>query len=273
MGWLRIRSGILLLFLALAACGPAAPPASPSAQPSPTAAAVLTIAAGPAGGQQLRGWIVRYREARPGTVVEVRAVGVGRAQELLAQGKVDLALLDEQPSDLYRGVLTATRVAWEPLVVVVHPQNPLRDISTPALVELYRGHITEWGLLGGAAGPVSIYTLPASSGTVQSFVGEALAGRPLSSQAIVVASVEALRQAVAADPGGIGLLPAGAVSGDDTAMGVDGLLPGDPRYPWRSPLFLVHGRQATAAAQEFIFLAIQAEINNQGEGTPGIQPP
>ena len=243
-----------LLTLALTACGPVAPLPSPNPSPVPIPAIVLKIAAGPAGQEQLRKWIVRYQEVRLDTRTEVQQASVGQAQALLARGGVDLALLDEQPADVYRGVLTATRVAWEPLAIVVHPHNPLRDISTPALVEVFRGRIADWSLLGGAAGPVNIYTLPASSGTVQSFIGEALAGQELSSQAIVAASVEALLQAIAADPGGIGLVPAGA-AGSSAILRVDGLLPSDPDYPWRSPLFLVHGPHPSAGAQEFIFYA------------------
>ncbi|MDJ0739789.1 MAG: phosphate ABC transporter substrate-binding protein [Gammaproteobacteria bacterium] len=47
-------------------------------------------------------------------------------------------------------------VAWDALVVIVHPDNPVADLSLQQLRDLYDGKITNWKQLGGADAPVDL---------------------------------------------------------------------------------------------------------------------
>lgn len=47
-------------------------------------------------------------------------------------------------------------VAWDALVVIVHKDNPVTDISMAQLKDLYDGKITNWKQLGGADRPISL---------------------------------------------------------------------------------------------------------------------
>lgn len=42
-----------------------------------------------------------------------------------------------------------TQVAWDALVVIAHPENPVNDISMENLKKVYDGTITNWNELGG----------------------------------------------------------------------------------------------------------------------------
>ncbi len=55
-----------------------------------------------------------------------------------------------------RGV-TQVPVAWDALVVIVHKENPVSDISLNNLRRVYRGEITNWSELGGADAPIQLY--------------------------------------------------------------------------------------------------------------------
>lgn len=50
-----------------------------------------------------------------------------------------------------------TPVAWDALVVVVHKDNPVDNITLEQLRDLYLGKITNWKQLGGRDAPIELY--------------------------------------------------------------------------------------------------------------------
>ena len=48
-------------------------------------------------------------------------------------------------------------VAWDALVVLVHKDNPVSDITIPQLRQVYLGKITNWKQLGGKNAPIELY--------------------------------------------------------------------------------------------------------------------
>lgn len=48
-------------------------------------------------------------------------------------------------------------VGWDALVVVVHPDNPVSNITFRQLRDIYLGKITNWKELGGADAPMELY--------------------------------------------------------------------------------------------------------------------
>lgn len=240
--------GLLLLFLLAGGCAGE----MEERWPTPRPAVRLRVAAVEAGQPYLRQWLVFYQARHPEVVLEVVPAGPEQAQEMLSQGKVVLALLDQEPEERYRGVLTATQVVSVPLAVVVHPDNPLRDLSSAAVVEVFSGRVGDWGLVGGEEVPLQVHLLPDSSGVVRAFARQAMAGRPLSSQARVHASPALLRQALLQDPGGIGLLPVGEETEGLVVLRIDGRLPSEEGYPWRMPLYLLWGAKSPSEAFSFL---------------------
>lgn len=50
------------------------------------------------------------------------------------------------------------RVAWDALVVIVHPDNPVSNISLPDLKKIYDGRIVSWKELGGEDKKIALVT-------------------------------------------------------------------------------------------------------------------
>jgi phosphate transport system substrate-binding protein len=48
-------------------------------------------------------------------------------------------------------------VAWDALVVIVHPKNPVETISVKQLQDIYLGRIRNWKQLGGWDKPIELY--------------------------------------------------------------------------------------------------------------------
>lgn len=53
--------------------------------------------------------------------------------------------------------VTMVPVAWDALVVIVHPDNPVSDISLENLRNVYLGKITNWKELGGPDKPLKLF--------------------------------------------------------------------------------------------------------------------
>jgi len=225
-----------------------------TAEPSPTVVPKthLTVAAVPAAQAHLHQWIRRYEQEEAAVILKVRTLSAARAQGSLSQGAVDLAFLEQAPAPSYAGVLTATLIGYEPIAVVVHPANPLRDLSTPAIREIFAGRVANWSQVGGGGRAVQVYLPPDASGETRVFSETAMAGQRLAPQALVRSSAASVRQAVANDAGGIGLLPASDVTDEVAPIRVDGVPPLDEDYPWRMPLLLAHGPDSPEAARRFI---------------------
>ena len=50
-----------------------------------------------------------------------------------------------------------TPVAWDALVVIVHPRNPVQDVTLAQVRDLFEGRITNWKQLGGRDAPIELY--------------------------------------------------------------------------------------------------------------------
>lgn len=251
---LRSLVGLLLAAALGAAC--AAP--APTALPTPPPQFNLTIATVPAGREHLSTWLALYRNEHSNFETGILVLDAARAQEALAQGKIDLALIDQPPAPAYRGILTATEVAREPLAFIVHPANPLRDVPAVVAADLLSGRVMGWDQVGGADLPVQVYLLPDSTGEMVALT-QIFPGRRLASQAVVCATHDSLRAAVAADPGGIGILPYRFAVGQIAVLRVDGMAPNDPAYPWQVPLFLAHGPAGAERSPAFVRFVLGIE--------------
>lgn len=47
-------------------------------------------------------------------------------------------------------------VAWDALAVIVHPTNPITDISSEELRQIYVGNVTNWSEIGGPDQPINL---------------------------------------------------------------------------------------------------------------------
>ena len=100
-----------------------------------------------------------------------------------------------------------TPVAWDALVVVVHKDNPVDNITFEQLRDLYLGKITNWKQLGGQDAPIELYV---RKGKI-SGVGRTLRELVFNDYDIdfvarhVVASSGPLERAIQENPHGIGM--------------------------------------------------------------------
>ena len=127
---------------------------------------------------------------------------------------------EQAVNDGHRDSLRATprHVGFGALVFVAHPSNPVEALPVASLPALVRGSGASWTSMGGA-GPVQLATTGKNSGTYEVLATQFVPGAGDLVPAFVGASPRAVMDFVAAQPGGLGVVPLSAL-GDTLAAGV-----------------------------------------------------
>lgn len=156
--------------------------------------------------------------ARPVRVsVTVKAHGTRTGFAALQQGEADLAAASrpltaaEVETLAVPGNLRAPGqehvIAIDGLAIIVHPDNPLRQLTMTQIRQLFSGAVSNWRDVGGSQRQVRVYARDDKSGTYDTFASLVLRGTPLQAQTVRFESNALLAQSVAADPAGIGFVP------------------------------------------------------------------
>ena len=150
--------------------------------------------------------------------VDVAAHGSGTGFTALAAGLADLVassrpikdreLVDLEPLGDLKSPGAEQVIAIDGLAIILHPHNPLNQLNTEQLAQIFSGQISRWEQLGGTGGAIHLYARDDQSGTWETFKELVLNrnGQPLSSTAQRFESSEALSDAVSHDPQAIGFI-------------------------------------------------------------------
>ena len=150
--------------------------------------------------------------------VDVAAHGSGTGFTALAAGRADLVassrpikdreLVDLEPLGDLKSPGAEQVIAIDGLAIILHPHNPLNQLNTEQLAQIFSGQISRWEQLGGTGGAIHLYARDDQSGTWETFKELILnrSGQPLSSTAQRLESSEELSDAVSHDPQAIGFI-------------------------------------------------------------------
>lgn len=232
-----------VLLAGLGACSrPTAPPPADRA---------LVVDGSSTLGPLAKGFAERCLADHPGVHIAVSESGSGNGVKSLINGTCHVAALSrfltpaEMQAAVDRGVLPAIHVvAMDALAVVVHPANPLDDLSVTQVRDIFAGRVVNWHEVGGPDHPIVRIGRSASSGTTQTFATLALKGDTLAADTAIVASAAAVHDAVAAAPGAIGFVGLAFADARVKVLALDGVRPdatsiADGSYPLARPLMFV----------------------------------
>lgn len=183
-----------------------------------------------------------------GSSAGIRAVIADTAN----MGAVSRVVMEEE---LNQG-LQAIHIAWDAIVVIVHPSNAVQDLTSEQVARIYRKEITNWSEVGGPDLEIVVITRDPASGTREAF--EALFGI----RGDVQADQEATKTgetliAVAQNPHAIGYISLNYVRKGVKAIRIDGREPTvenvlNGSYEIRRPLMIVTRVDPDAVEQDFI---------------------
>ncbi|AHF67625.1 MULTISPECIES: substrate-binding domain-containing protein [Pseudomonas] len=151
-------------------------------------------------------------------VAEIAAHGSGTGFTALKAGSADIAassrpIKDQEAQELkalgdLKSLESEQVIAIDGVAVILHPGNPLRQLSTLELARIFSGEIRDWQEVGGNAGEIHLYARDENSGTYETFKELVLTrnSKNLSRQARRFESSEQLSDAVSHDRNGIGFI-------------------------------------------------------------------
>lgn len=136
--------------------------------------------------------------------------------------EVDLLVIESLPADLHRQT-DAIQLRWgapdsfdgyaailgiEELLVVVHPDNPLENLTRAELQAIYTGKTIHWENLtaGGFEGAIQVWTYT-SDEDIQTIFNRVIGTSKITSMAYIAPDSKAMMQAVAANTNAIGFIP------------------------------------------------------------------
>jgi phosphate transport system substrate-binding protein len=98
-------------------------------------------------------------EKRTGTKINLNGGGATKGIRKAAAGEIDIggACRTSLANDPEERGAHQIPVAWDALVVIVHKDNPISDISFQQLQKVYLGEISNWKQLGGSDAPIDLY--------------------------------------------------------------------------------------------------------------------
>lgn len=126
-------------------------------------------------------WAEKYREIRPDVSIAVTGGGSGTGIAALINGTVDIAnasraMKESEIEEAQANGINPVEhtVAIDALAVIVHPDNPVSQLTIPQLADIFTGRITNWKEVGGNDAPIVILSRETNSGTHVYFLEEVI---------------------------------------------------------------------------------------------------
>ena len=165
----------------------------------------------------------RYPDIR----ITIAGGGSGVGIKQVGEGLVDIGNSGRKATDeeIAKYGLKLFKWAVDGVGVVVHPNNPVSDLTTDQVKAIFAGTIGNWQAVGGPDKAINIYTRDEASGTREVFWKKALGKAGISNKALVVASNGAMKASVASDPYAIGYVSVGHMETSVKPVALDGVTP------------------------------------------------
>ena len=207
-----------------------------------------------------------FELANPGVSFTYNPTGSGSGITAVSEGRCDIglssrALKDEEAAS----GLTGTILALDGIAIIVHPDNPVDDLTVEQLAQVYTGEITNWKELGGDDAEIVLIGREAGSGTRDGF--ESITGTTDACQyRQELTSTGDVITTVSQNPAAIGYASLASLKDTVKALTVDGVEPTeetvkDGSYAVQRPFVLVTRTDdpLSETAQAFFDFATSAE--------------
>jgi phosphate transport system substrate-binding protein len=192
--------------------------------------------------------------------VSVVSEGGGSTAAIVAlkHGAIDIAdvsrTVTAKEDDVY---LRDYLVARDGIAIIVNPANPVNDLTSQQLAQIFRGDTVSWGKVGGSKEPIALIDRGAGSQLRRSLEDLVLGGEEVAAPAKVASSSAEMLDAVQSRPTAIGYVTLRKLEPGVKALRIDGVEMSRPtmlsgRYPLARSFYLVVHMKSSPVAERFI---------------------
>ncbi|MCX7847607.1 MAG: PstS family phosphate ABC transporter substrate-binding protein [bacterium] len=191
-----------------------------------------------------------FMQQHPGVKITVSESGSGNGAKSLINGTCHIATMsramkpEEVAAAAEKGVKAVAHVvAIDALPVLVHPSNPLTNLTLAQVKDIYLGKITNWKELGGPDVRIVKISRDTNSGTYECFEELVMKKEKMADDVEYVGSNGAVRQRVMTTPAAIGYAGLAFVDKKVKAISINGVAPcaetaRNKTYPIARPLYM-----------------------------------
>jgi len=178
-------------------------------------------------------WAERYQNEHPEVRISVTGGGSGTGIVSLLNRTVDIANASRVIKDEELATARGTGIepvehiiARDAIAVIIHPENPVQQLSIDQLSRIFKGEITNWSELGGEDRPIVKLSRESNSGTHVYFLETVVRrGNPddkslFAPNTLLLPSSEGIISEVRDNPNAIGYDGLGYVTEDVKVVGI-----------------------------------------------------
>ena len=205
-----------------------------------------------------------YMKANPNVRISLSGGGSGNGIKALIDGSTDIADSSRfiKDSEVKLAVEKGRypvpfAVAYDCIIPVVHPSNPMSNLSMDQLKAIYMGEVKNWKEVGGPDRKVVVISRDTSSGTYEVWESKVMNKERVYPGALLQASNGAVVQAVSKNKNAIGYIGLGYLDASVKALTVGGIEGSEETtlngtYPISRPLYMFTAGWPTGDTLNFI---------------------
>lgn len=191
-----------------------------------------------------------YMQERPETGISISGGGSGNGIKALIDGTCHIANSSRfiKEKEIRMAVDKGSypvphRIALDGIVPIVHPSNPIRNLTLAQLQDIYTGKIKDWSEVERPNHKIVVVSRDTSSGTYEVWEDKVMNKARVTPRALLQASNGAVVQTVAYNKWAIGYIGIGYLNKQVKAIEVNGIIATKDtvrigKFPISRPLFM-----------------------------------
>ncbi len=225
-----------------------------------------------------------YMKEHPGVRISISGGGSGNGIKALIDGMTDIA--NSSRFIKWKEVKLAIQkktypvpfaIAYDSIIPVVHPSNPVNNLTMAQLKAIYKGEIKNWKDVGGPNKKIVVISRDSSSGTFEVWEKKVMKKDRVFPGALLQASNGAVVQAVAKNKNAIGYIGLGYLNKSVKALKVNGVVGSvettlNGTYPISRPLYMFTRGWPKGDTLKFINYVIHPQKGQKLVGETGFVP-
>jgi phosphate transport system substrate-binding protein len=202
----------------------------------------------------------------PDTVVLVTSADSALGLKTVREGTATIGMISRvlTPEEIDSG-LRGYVIAHDGVVIVVHNDNAVTDLTGQQIRDIFNGNITSWKDVGGSDADITVVTREEGSGTRKTFEELVMGRDDRYHSTMTTQTVGDMIKVVAEDKNAIGYISYSALNGSVKALTIDGVAPSvasiqDKSYFLQRPFMLVTmGETTNPVARAYIEYSLSPE--------------
>ncbi len=225
-----------------------------------------------------------YSEESPDTEISVSGGGSGDGIKELLDGTTDIAASSRFLKDIEaekavdkKTYLVPFAIAHDCVVPIVHPLNPVVNLTIQQLKGIYKGKIVNWKQVGGPDKRIVVISRKASSGTFDVWEDRVMNEERITRFALSKDSNDEVVQAVSGNTAAIGYVAIGYLDKSVKGLDVNGVKASaetaiDGSFPLHRALYLFTNGRPTGEILNFLNFALDPDKGQKQVKEAGFVP-